>query len=272
MIGIYCIRNLLNGKRYVGKSKDIAQRLWSHKSSLKLCKENPEKQKRRVNRHLANSVMKYGIENFVFEILQEFESIDEVALADAEIYWMEYYNTVDRDFGYNLKKDSSQNVIVHPETRALLSENNKGESNPNFGNYWSDDMKLSMSILKKQQIAEGVYDFMKTQEWRDKLSAWSKETWKDEEKKAIMSRKVAEVKSTLRFEQYDKTTGELVGEYHSMLEIIDKYPDFHKIAVYSVCNGWKKSYRGFVWKSFFKVSEAEETTANSDLESFVEAM
>ena len=71
-------------------------------------------------------------------------------------------------------------------------------------------MKLSMSILKKQQIAEGVYDFMKTQEWRDKLSAWSKETWEDEEKKAIMSRKVAEVKSTLRFEQYDKTTGELV--------------------------------------------------------------
>ena len=37
-----------------------------------------------------------------------------------------------------------------------------------------------------------------------------------------------------------------------MLEIIDKYPDFHKIAIYSVCNGWKKSYRGFVWKSFSK--------------------
>lgn len=272
MVGIYCIRNLLNDKRYVGKSKDIAKRFWSHKNSLKLYKENPEKQKRRVNRHLANSVMKYGIENFAFEILQEFESIDEIALADAEIYWMEYYNTTDRDYGYNLMKDSSQNVIVHPETLALLAENNKGESNPNFGNYWSDAMKSSMSTLKKQQVADGIYDFMKTPEWKEKLSEWGKETWKDEDKKAIMARKVAEATSTLRFEQYDKTTGELVGEYYSMLEIMDKYPDFHKIAVYSVCNGWKKSYRGFVWKSFYKISEAEETTENSDLDLFVEAV
>lgn len=67
-----------------------------------------------------------------------------------------------------------------------------------------------------------------------------------------MARKVAEVTANLSFEQYDKKTGELVGTYRNMLEIIDKYPDFHKIAIYSVCNGWKKSYRGFIWKSIKK--------------------
>lgn len=257
MVGIYCIRNLLNGKRYVGKSKDIAKRFWSHKNSLKRYKENPEKHKRKVNRHLAHSVVKYGIENFAFEILQEFDYVDEDILADAEIYWMEYFDTTNRDYGYNLMKDSSQKVIVHPETRAILSENSKGDSNPNFGNYWTDEMKESMSNIKKQQFADGTYDFMNTQEWKDKLSGWGKEIWKDEDKKAAMARKVAVATSTLRFEQYDKNTGELVGEYQSMLEIMDKYPDFHKIAVYSVCNGWKKSYRGFIWKSFYKASDTE---------------
>lgn len=252
MVGIYCIRNILNDKRYIGKSKDIAKRFWHHKNSFEHYKKDPQKYKRKVNRHLANAVVLYGIENFVLEILQEFDSIDEAALADAEVYWMEFYNTTDRDFGYNLMKDSSQKVIVHEETRALLSSNNKGEGNPNFGNNWTDEMKESMSNIKKKQFEDGTYDFMKTPEWKQKLSEWGKNTWKDEEKKATMARKVAELTSTLRFEQYDKATGELVGEYNSMLEIMDKYPDFHKIAIYSVCNGWKKSYRGFIWKSFEK--------------------
>ena len=123
MVGIYCIRNILNGKRYIGKSKDIAKRFWRHKNSFENYAKDQEKNKRRVNRHLANAVLLYGIENFAFEILQEFEEIDEDALADAEVYWMEFYNTTARDFGYNLMKDSSQKVIVHEETRALLSAN-----------------------------------------------------------------------------------------------------------------------------------------------------
>lgn len=109
-----------------------------------------------------------------------------------------------------------------------------------------------MSEKKRSQYKDGTYDYMKTEEWRLKLSAWSAETWKNHEKKNNMARKVAEAKSELKFEQYDKITGELVAIYNSMLEIIDKYPDFHKKAIYSVCNGWKKSYRGFVWKSIKK--------------------
>lgn len=255
MVGIYCIRNILNGKRYIGKSKNIERRFWGHKNSFKNYKKEPERYKRRVNRHLANAVVKYGIENFAFEILQEFDEINEDLLADTEIFWMEFYNTTDRDFGYNLMKDSSQKVIVHAETRAILSEHNQGEGNPNYGNYWTNEMKESMSEIKKRQFAVGTYDFMKTPEWKEKLSNWGKETWKDEDKKNTMARKVAEITSTLRFEQYDKVTGELVGEYSSMLEITDKYPDFHKISIYSNCNGWKKSYKGFVWKSFDKTKE-----------------
>lgn len=266
MVGIYCIRNVLNNKRYVGKSKNIPKRFWKHKNLLKKYQEDPEKFRRQVNRHLANAVALYGLENFAFEILEEFTEIDEGALADAEIKWMEYYNTTDRDFGYNLMKDSSQKVIVHEETRLLISTINAGENNPNFGNYWTEEMKSSMSEIKLKQHAEGMYDYMRTPEWKAKLSEWSKNTWKDPVKKATMAAKVAEATSELRFEQYDKVTLELVGVYNSMREIMDKYPDFHKIAVYSVCNGWKKSYRGFVWKSFLKEDQKGSNEKDHKLE------
>lgn len=249
MIGIYSITNKLNGKRYIGKSSDIKHRFWTHRNSLEHYCIDPERNKRRVNRHLGNAVIKYGIDNFEFEVLEAFTEIDEAGLADSEIKWMEFYNTTDRSRGYNLMKDSSTRTVVHEETRKIISEANQGSNNPNYGNNWSEDMKQSMSELKKLQHKDGTYDYMKTDEWRKKLSDWSSSTWKDEEKKLGMARKVAEVTSTLRFEQYDKVTGDLVGTYNSLLEIMDKYPDFHKKTIYSVCNGWKKSYRGFVWKS-----------------------
>lgn len=252
MIGIYSITNKLNGKRYIGKSKNIERRFWFHKNALSKCGENPEKYKRAVNRYLAAAVIKVGIENFNFEVLETFDSLNGSILADAEIAWMEHYNTTNREFGYNLKKDSSTKVEVHEDTRRLISELNRGENNPNYGNRWTDEKKACMSEKKRNQYKDGTYDYMKTEEWRLKLSAWSVETWKDLEKKNNMARKVAEAKSELKFEQYDKMTGELVATYNSMLDIIDKYPDFHKKAIYSVCNGWKKSYRGFVWKSIKK--------------------
>lgn len=252
MIGIYSITNKINGKRYIGKSSNITKRFWSHRNSLEHYCNDPASNKRRVNRHLGNAVAKYGIENFEFEVLELFDVLDEHQLSDAEVKWIESYNTTDRGCGYNLVKDSSSRVVVHEETRKLLSEANQGEGNPNFGNNWTDNMKQSMSEIKKAQHKDGTYDHMKTDAWRAKLSSWTTELWKDTDKKEAMARKVAVATSTLKFEQYDKKTGELVGTYNNLLEILDKYPDFHKISIYSVCNGWKKSYRGFIWKSIKK--------------------
>lgn len=239
-IGIYSINNLVNGKRYVGKSKKIENRISAHFSLLK--KDEPS---RKVNRHLFAAAKKYGLENFSWEILEYFDKLDEDLLADREVFWMEFYNTTDRDFGYNLVKDSSSKVIVHPETVAIFKEIMIGTGNPNYGNYWSDDQKKTMSQIAIQRHAGGHYG----DEWRAKISEASKQIWKDEEKKAGMARKVALNKSKYRIYQYDKITMELVRVWENMLEITDEHPDYHKIAIYSVANGHKKSYRGYVWKT-----------------------
>jgi len=245
-IGIYSLVNQVNGKRYIGKSKKIEHRIWSHFNLLK--KETPS---RIVNRHLFAAAKKYGVENFSWEIVESFDVLDEAALADREIFWMEFYNTTDRDFGYNLMKDSSSRVVVHPETIAIFKEKMLGEGNPNFGNYWTDDQKETMSQIAKDRHAAGIYG----DEWRAKIGKAASEVWANNpELKAQMARNVALAKSVYRIYQYDKITLDLVRVWDSMQEIIDENPDYHKIAIYSVANGHKKSYRGFVWRTEIKNS------------------
>ena len=52
-------------------------------------------------------------------------------------------------------KDSSSGIIVHEETRQLMSERNIGKNNPNYGNHWSEEKKKEMSEIKKEQYKNG---------------------------------------------------------------------------------------------------------------------
>jgi hypothetical protein len=49
---------------------------------------------------LYRSIRKYGIENFIFEILEE---CNEEELNDKEIYWIKYYDATNKEKGYNIK-------------------------------------------------------------------------------------------------------------------------------------------------------------------------
>ena len=75
--GIYQIKNLVNGKMYLGQSVDIRTRWWQHKSQLRLNKH--------INTYLQNSWNKYGEDNFEFSVI-EFCEIDK--LDEREIYWI----------------------------------------------------------------------------------------------------------------------------------------------------------------------------------------
>jgi hypothetical protein len=109
-----------------------------------------------------------------------------------------------------------------------------------------------MSNIAKYRHSElNVYG----DEWKSKISEASKKMWKDEDKKKAMADKVSKTRSEkgFRFYQYDKKTLELVKVWESMVDILSENPDYHNIAIYSVCNGYKKSYRGFIWRKESKI-------------------
>lgn len=96
---IYSILNLKNNKRYIGQSKNIKKRFYQHLYTFK--------NKRRMNYPLYKALHKYGLENFEVEILCKCNTKEE--LNDKEIYYIEYYNTLIDEYGYNVKEGGYKN-------------------------------------------------------------------------------------------------------------------------------------------------------------------
>ena len=88
---IYVITNLINGKQYVGLSKDCHKRWADHYS-----KSYTSNRKDDLEKVLYKAMKKYGRDNFSFQIIEE---CPEEKLAEREIYWIEQLKTYDN--GYN---------------------------------------------------------------------------------------------------------------------------------------------------------------------------
>ena len=52
--------------------------------------------------------------------------------------------------------------------------------------------------------------------------------------------------------QYSKD-GEFINKFDSIKSIIEENPSYKWQNIYSVCNGYKKSYMGFIWKKELKI-------------------
>ena len=89
MIGIYKWTNKINNKSYIGQSVCIERRYKQHLYDAP---------KSRLPFHLA--LMKYGVENFTFEVLEDCSKSE---LNDKEKYYIQKYNTLVPN-GYNLQK------------------------------------------------------------------------------------------------------------------------------------------------------------------------
>ena len=138
--GIYKIHNKSNNKIYVGSGVDIKKRWRDHKWHLKENKHH--------NSHLQSSYNKYGLEKFVFSIVEE---CDVKNLLILERNYIEKYNTFNRDFGYNVN-DPEHKFLgrKHSEkTKKILSELKKGKNNPSYGKFGVEHPKFGVKLSKE---------------------------------------------------------------------------------------------------------------------------
>lgn len=121
MFYVYKIRNLINDKIYVGKSKNVDERWAQHLMDAKANRGSV----------LHRAINKYGGSNFAVSVLEELVS-EEVAF-EQERFWISYYKTnIYRHgdkFGYNLTDggDGRSGYIPSEETKSKLSISNTGQ-------------------------------------------------------------------------------------------------------------------------------------------------
>jgi group I intron endonuclease len=120
VIGIYKIENLINGKVYIGQSRNIEKRWVAHRTRPFNQNSN------QYDIPLYRSIRKYGLENFSFVVLEETQIED---LDNREKYWIEYYGSHNIEKGYNLTDGGNSaafTILTHKqvdEIKLLLETN-----------------------------------------------------------------------------------------------------------------------------------------------------
>ena len=139
-ICIYKITNLVNGKVYIGQTIQGITARWNghlHKDGCKF---------------IHNAINKYGRNNFKIEVL---EYCHKDLLDEREIYWISYYNSNDRHYGYNILKGGKSGrqglyKLSNLEINRILDLEIQGVSHIKIGKMFNIDRKTVTSILKRE--------------------------------------------------------------------------------------------------------------------------
>ena len=150
---IYLITNLINGKKYVGQTRQkLRDRMYQHRRNKKTS-------------GIDGAIKKYGLENFKVEVIEEcpVENLNE-----REKYWIEFYDCK-APKGYNLTDGGDGILNCSQSTRAKLSKAGKGRPSPLKGRTLSKETRDKLSASKSGKNNPN-YGKPLSKETRNKLS------------------------------------------------------------------------------------------------------
>lgn len=102
--GIYRIINKITDECYIGSSKNIKQRWYGHKCCSAW--------KRQPNFKLYKDMSQYGLDNFIFEVIEETSS-----LREREQYWIDELKP-----SYNDRRANGVDIEKHKELNRLYTK------------------------------------------------------------------------------------------------------------------------------------------------------
>ena len=175
---IYKAINQVNGKIYIGQTQgSFKKRIKGHFDHSK------------YNKYVSsfhNALIKYGEDNFVWQILNKCHDID--TLNKLEQYYIEYNDSINQDVGYNLtyggnnyemtenhKRKLSKKAIErwkNTDYKEMMKKNRpdfNGENNPNYGNTWNDKQRDN---LRQQKLGVPL-----SEEHKKKVGKKGKDHW-----------------------------------------------------------------------------------------------
>lgn len=142
------IRNLANGKVYIGQSQSVKRRVLNHKNYLA--------QGIHRNIHLQRAYDKYGVENFKYSVV---EYCDISMLNEREIFWIEHYNSFHNGYNLTLGGSGSRGYTVSDKTKAKMAASRRdfsGELNPMYGKSWKDYTDEEMIKKHSENISRAL--------------------------------------------------------------------------------------------------------------------
>lgn len=151
MIGIYKITNLINNDAYIGQSIDIENRFKEHKNLYNWNRES--------NKNLYKAFIEFGLENFIFEVIEE---CSEEQLTEREQYWIAYYNTYPNQ--YNMTPGGQYNA---------------GECHPNHKLTKQDIIDIRIRYNNKERKQDVYLDYNTRIGESGFHKIWTGESWKN---------------------------------------------------------------------------------------------
>jgi group I intron endonuclease len=209
---VYRVTNLINGKIYVGKSKNNDPKYFGSGPLIK------------------NAILKYGLENFRKDILCECNTLSD--LNEREVFWIEKLNTTNRAVGYNLTKGgdggdtfSSRSIISQNITREKLKEKNTNLTELTKEKHRQNTKKLWKNSDFREKVLSKKKEVESTTEYKEKFSKRMKEVFSTEEnrrKRSVNSKGPNNSRWLGYADLYDRDSN-LIKRFESLKHLFSEY-------------------------------------------------
>lgn len=149
MFTVYCHINKINGKKYVGITKQNPETRWHSGNGYN------------NNEYFCRAIKKYGWKNFDHKIL--YKNLTKEEAEKIEIQLIAEWKTMNRAYGYNIANGGNHIGSISEETKKKISNGRKGIAT-----------ELHRTKKTKKKISESLKGIKRSDETKKKMSDFAK--------------------------------------------------------------------------------------------------